>query len=483
MALRTIHWAGGRAERRARTLPLPLLTARTLPPHHAYNNQNPTTAAADGDDSGFDIPKALLAEAGAAADPQLLGAVRELARREKTLASALDAAAAKAASAAAAAAAAAKPPAGGGGKKPAGGGRQAADKKCGRGAQQIILQPPIQRAALPVRRPPDWPYCNTACIRNSSYDLHVAPQDGIRAEVEHAPIAGVTPEMMVWWFSGNIEGDYTFPNGDTYSRYLVWHPKDHIHEVTTRRRNATGAAGNVREITEFFGTERATGYTRGDANCAWRDEAYANDELEVASLDSSGLSMQLFIGFRRKPMRMRHDWAASPQGLRLRSTLEIGFEGDSGLTRWANRRYARPVSAAFPAPFFPLLSCSFACSKKNAAAACQGRWERCRPCRSSLPVALRSTLVNQPRPQPRPPTHPSPQRRAIQKQAFGGNDPERQAKKWIRHCAEEFSNLKHFLPALYQQSMQGMAALKQPARLRAHGRGSNGRPSAPGRQG
>jgi hypothetical protein len=31
----------------------------------------------------------------------------------------------------------------------------------------------------------------------------------------------------------------------------------------------------------------------------------------------------------------------SPAGVKLTSTLRIGFEGDTGLIRWANRRYAR----------------------------------------------------------------------------------------------------------------------------------------------
>lgn len=124
------------------------------------------------------------------------------------------------------------------------------DRTCRRGAAGIIIQRPIQRVVMPEARPPDWPYCNTACIQNSTYDMHVKPQDGIFVQVVHKPIPGITPAMMVHWFSGAIEGEpVTFPDGRRFSRYLTWHPKDHIHEITTRQRNKTGGvAGNVREI-------------------------------------------------------------------------------------------------------------------------------------------------------------------------------------------------------------------------------------------
>jgi hypothetical protein len=54
---------------------------------------------------------------------------------------------------------------------------------------------------------------------------------------------------------------------------------------------------------------------------------YANDQLEVAALDNTGLTLQLKIRFRRKPMRMRHD-VRQGGGVRceLRGRLEI--QGD-----------------------------------------------------------------------------------------------------------------------------------------------------------
>ncbi len=54
----------------------------------------------------------------------------------------------------------------------------------------------------------------------------------------------------------------------------------------------------------------------------------------MVDLDSSGLTLQLFIGLRQKPMRMRHDWRDNPAGVVLNSTLRIGFQGDTNRIRW-----------------------------------------------------------------------------------------------------------------------------------------------------
>ncbi|RYG26176.1 MAG: hypothetical protein EOO01_42195, partial [Chitinophagaceae bacterium] len=46
-------------------------------------------------------------------------------------------------------------------------------------------------------------------------------------EINHDPLKGVTPTMLHWWFQ-NIEGEAVY-EGKPYSRYRLWHPKDHIH--------------------------------------------------------------------------------------------------------------------------------------------------------------------------------------------------------------------------------------------------------------
>jgi hypothetical protein len=45
--------------------------------------------------------------------------------------------------------------------------------------------------------------------------------------IDHDTILGVTPAMLRWWFE-NLGSDMRV-GGQTYPRYLLWHPRDHIH--------------------------------------------------------------------------------------------------------------------------------------------------------------------------------------------------------------------------------------------------------------
>ena len=47
--------------------------------------------------------------------------------------------------------------------------------------------------------------------------------------------------MIEWWF-GHIEGNATNPgDGLPYSRYLIWHPRDHVSQSVDRPAPATGS--------------------------------------------------------------------------------------------------------------------------------------------------------------------------------------------------------------------------------------------------
>ena len=54
--------------------------------------------------------------------------------------------------------------------------------------------------------------------------------------IRHDILKGVTPAMLGWWFR-NIEGSMEHM-GQTYPRYLIWHPIDHIHYEVARRSHA-----------------------------------------------------------------------------------------------------------------------------------------------------------------------------------------------------------------------------------------------------
>lgn len=51
--------------------------------------------------------------------------------------------------------------------------------------------------------------------------------------IRHDTVRGVTPRMLVWWFS-HLEGDVDI-GGRRVNRYRAWHPYDHVHASYARR--------------------------------------------------------------------------------------------------------------------------------------------------------------------------------------------------------------------------------------------------------
>lgn len=73
--------------------------------------------------------------------------------------------------------------------------------------------------------------------------------------IAHDTLKGVTPRMLEWWFK-NIGGEMVY-QGQTHSRYRVWHPLDHIHWelVKNPRKDGTVGAGSRFRIVETFGRD------------------------------------------------------------------------------------------------------------------------------------------------------------------------------------------------------------------------------------
>jgi hypothetical protein len=70
--------------------------------------------------------------------------------------------------------------------------------------------------------------------------------------IEHAPLPGVTAEMLSWWY-GHVPGTMQYA-GETYPRYLVWHPLDHIsYEVDNK--SVPVQAGSKLHIVEALGRD------------------------------------------------------------------------------------------------------------------------------------------------------------------------------------------------------------------------------------
>jgi len=72
--------------------------------------------------------------------------------------------------------------------------------------------------------------------------------------IRHEIVKGVTPRMLVWWFS-HLEGDVEIA-GQQVNRYRAWHPYDHVHASYARRLpdGSIGPGAAIR-LREFLGAD------------------------------------------------------------------------------------------------------------------------------------------------------------------------------------------------------------------------------------
>jgi hypothetical protein len=126
--------------------------------------------------------------------------------------------------------------------------------------------------------------------------------------IVHAPLAGVSPDDVCWWF-GNIGGEIAI--GDQVAtRYRAWHPLDHIHWALDR----PGPNGRA-EVGARFHIVEALG----------RDLGHLVDVVEtVTRLDRTGISLEHRVA-GLVASTLVHDFGTSPQGTTYRSTLTVGF--------------------------------------------------------------------------------------------------------------------------------------------------------------
>lgn len=128
-----------------------------------------------------------------------------------------------------------------------------------------------------------------------------------RITIDHAPLAGVTPEMLFDWFT-NIGGTMTY--GDqVIDRYLAWHPIDHIHWALARPAPGGGAAEGARfRMVEAFG---------GDPD-------HAIDEIaRVEKLDETGIRLVKRIA-GVIVFQLEHTWSAGVDGAHYVTVMDLG---------------------------------------------------------------------------------------------------------------------------------------------------------------
>jgi hypothetical protein len=151
----------------------------------------------------------------------------------------------------------------------------------------------------------------------------ILPSGQLQLTIEHDVIRGVSPPMLRWWFE-NLGQSMAF-KGQTYPRYLLWHPRDHIHwELAARSPSGGTGQGAKFRIVEAFAA----------------NPKYYVDSVEfVEKLDDEGISLvRRELG--TEIFRLEHRFGPSPSGATYRSRMVVGAE--SGLVRPLFNAVVRP---------------------------------------------------------------------------------------------------------------------------------------------
>jgi hypothetical protein len=134
-----------------------------------------------------------------------------------------------------------------------------------------------------------------------------APHHRRRVTIDHRPLAHVTPEMLLDWFT-DLAGTMSY-GGAVIDRYLAWHPIDHIRWELARPAAGGGAAEGARfRIVEAFGG---------------RPEFKVDVVDRVEKLDETGIRLvQRLAGV--PIFQLEHTWSMAAEGTHYVSVMDIG---------------------------------------------------------------------------------------------------------------------------------------------------------------
>jgi hypothetical protein len=162
---------------------------------------------------------------------------------------------------------------------------------------------------LPDVRPQIAPLRSTETAQTS---LRRLPDRRLLMTIRHAPLRGISPEMLVWWFR-NIEGTIEV-DGREYPRYMIWHPFDHIAYDTTRHRDGSVSPGVKFHIVEAFGRDPKL-------RVETRDHVDVLDDSGLR-LSSRALGIEIFV--------LHHRFTREDDGTQYDSTMVFGAAGAVG---------------------------------------------------------------------------------------------------------------------------------------------------------
>jgi hypothetical protein len=160
----------------------------------------------------------------------------------------------------------------------------------------------LRKWSLPPERDFGW---KMKPFDSAKTNFIIEDNGAFRLTIEHSPISGVTRQMLLWWFQ-NIGGEMTY-KGKTYPRYLVWHPKDHIH-WSLENKTATVGTGSYFRIVEAFD----------------RNMKFLVDSTElVEKLDETGIRLVKRIG-TTEIFSLQHDFIQEGNNTIYKSKMVVG---------------------------------------------------------------------------------------------------------------------------------------------------------------
>lgn len=188
----------------------------------------------------------------------------------------------------------------------------------------MSIDPTRTRAVrVPAPRPVVHPLRD---VGSATWSIAELPYGRRRVTIDHAPLPGVTPADLLWWFT-HIGGTVEY-GGARVPRYLAWHPLDHILWELARPAPDGGAGEGARfRIVERFGKNPVVDVTE-----------------RVEKLDTTGIRLvQRRLGV--KIFQLEHTWSASAEGAHYVSVMDIGARPRrlAPLNRWLTGR-AMPVA-------------------------------------------------------------------------------------------------------------------------------------------
>lgn len=164
----------------------------------------------------------------------------------------------------------------------------------------------MRRLPLPQPRLVPWPL---KPLSSAETALRYDSCGRMVMTIEHELLAGLTPEMLEWWFR-NIGGAMKV-GGEILNRYLVWHPFDHIRwELVNSLPDGGVGVGSRFRIVEAF---------------AANPHFYVDIVDTVIRLDASGITLVNRDMAGIEVTRLKHDFVAAEGGTLYRSTLTVGI--------------------------------------------------------------------------------------------------------------------------------------------------------------